>query len=218
MAGQPDLDGIVDAVAGAATAYGDRRVYYLFPDTVEATLDEGDVTIPAYYFGAATCGMVGQLLPQQGFTNYPVAGFTGVSGSNDTFTEAHLNEIAGGGVYTIIQDVDGAPLISRHQLSTLVTTIETRELSITKAVDYVAKTMRAAVRNYIGIYNITPQFLDTLTAVVEGVLDFLQQAGVLTGKALNSIVQDTTNPDTVLIDVTLDVPYPCNYIRIQLNV
>jgi len=29
-------------------------------------------------------------------------------------------------------------------------------------------------------------------------------------------VQDEGAPDTVLIDVTLDVPYPCNYIRLTL--
>lgn len=32
------------------------------------------------------------------------------------------------------------------------------------------------------------------------------------------IIQDKTNPDTVLVDVTLDVPYPCNYIRLTLVV
>jgi hypothetical protein len=39
---------------------------------------------------------------------------------------------------------------------------------------------------------------------------------VLIGSTLNNIIQDTAAPDTVLVDVTLDVPYPCNYIRLTL--
>jgi len=39
---------------------------------------------------------------------------------------------------------------------------------------------------------------------------------VLIGANVNNIVQDEDQPDTVLIDETLDVPYPCNYIRLTL--
>ena len=218
VAGVSDLAGIATAVATVATTYADRRVYYVFPDTVEAELDAGTASLPAYFACCAIAGMVGQLVPQQGFTNSPMTGFTGVTGSNDIFKDSLLDEIAGGGVYILIQEADGAPVICRHQLSTDVTSIETRELSITKVVDFTAKTLRTGLRNFLGIYNITPQFLDTLTTVVDGMLDFLKQGGVLIGASLNSISQDTTNPDTVLIDVTLEVPYPCNYIRVTLVV
>jgi len=218
VAGVSDLDGIATAVATVASTYADRRVYYVFPDSVTAELDAGTAALPAYYACCAIAGMVGQLVPQQGFTNYPMTGFTGVTGSNDIFKDSLLDEIAGGGVYILIQEADGAPVICRHQLSTDVTSIETRELSITKVVDFTAKTLRTGLRNFLGIYNITPAFMDTLTTVVDGMLDFLKQGGVLIGASLNSISQDTTNPDTVLIDVTLEVPYPCNYIRVTLVV
>ena len=39
---------------------------------------------------------------------------------------------------------------------------------------------------------------------------------MLIGAHVNNIVQDTNAPDTVLIDITLDVPFPCNYIRLTL--
>jgi hypothetical protein len=78
--------------------------------------------------------------------------------------------------------------------------------------------MRAGLRNFIGKFNITQGFLDTLSTVVQGQLTYLSEAGTLIGGDLNNIVQDTTAPDTVLIDVTLDVPYPCNYIKLTLVV
>jgi len=218
VAGQPDLDGIAETVAGVASTYADRRLYMIFPDEVEAELDDGTTLLPAYYACAAVAGMVSQQLPQQGFSRYPIAGFSNVYGSNDTFRESLLNEISGGGVYILVQEYDGAPLICRHQNSTDVTTLETRELSITKNLDFVSKFLRAALRNFLGIFNITTAFLDTLTAVVDGLLEFLKASGSLIGYTLNSITQDEDNPDTVLIDVTLDLPYPCNYIRVRLIV
>ncbi len=42
------------------------------------------------------------------------------------------------------------------------------------------------------------------------------ETGVLIGANVNNIIQDEDAPDTVLIDVTLDVPFPCNYIRLTL--
>lgn len=212
----PDLGGIADTVAEVATAYQDRRLFYVFPDSCLAELGGPTLELPGFYMGCAVAGMVGQLPPQQPFTNYPITGFSGVQGSNDTFRESHMNVMAAGGVYTIIQEADGAPLQCRHQLSTDTTSIEKRELSITKAVDYVAKFMRGGLRAFIGRYNITPAFIDTLSSVVQGQLNFLTESGVILGGALNNIVQDEDAPDTVLIDVTLDIQYPCNYIRLTL--
>jgi len=213
---KPDLNGIATAVAGAASAYKNRRAFYLFPDRAKTNLTGTEIEVEGYYLCAAVAGMVGQLPPQQGFTNYPITGFTGIIGSNEKFREDQLDVIAGGGVYIIKQDVAGAPLSCRHQLSTDVSSIEKRELSITKAVDYTAKFLRTGLRGFIGTYNITPSLLDILSTVVQGHLEFLSTSGIIASGELNNIIQDETQPDRVLIDVTLEVLFPCNYIRLTL--
>lgn len=214
----PDYAAIASTLGDLATAYDDRRVVMTVPDSCGASIDGLEQLIDGYYMNCALAGMIGQQPPQQGFTNFPMTGFTRVVGSNDVFSNTQMNVGAGGGVYWIIQEVAGGPLTSRHQLTTDLTSIETRELSITKVVDYTAKFMRAGLRNFIGKFNITQGFLDTLSTVIQGQLTFLSENGVIIGGDLNNIVQDTTAPDTVLIDVTLDVPYPCNYIRLTLVV
>jgi len=214
----PDYAAIASTYADLGTAYGDRRVYMTAPDQAGATIDGLEQLIDAFYVNAAIAGMIGQQPPQQGFTNFPISGFTRIVGSNDKFSETQMNVGAGGGTYWIIQEVVNGPLTCRHQLSTDTSSIEKRELSITKVVDYVAKFMRAGLRNFIGKFNITQGFLDTLSTVIQGQLTFLTENGVIIGGDLNNIVQDTTEPDTVLIDVTLDVPYPCNYIRLVLTI
>jgi hypothetical protein len=214
----PDYTEIANTINALALTYANRRAVLVFPDECNAEIGGPTLSLPGFYMCAAIAGMVGQQPPQQPFTNLAVTGFVGVVGSNDTFRESQLDVIAGGGVYIMIQEADGAPIICRHQLTTDVTSIETRELSITKAVDYVAKFMRSGLRNYIGKYNITSQFLDTLGSVVQGQLDFLVQTGVIAGGAINQVIQDTDEPDTVIVDVTLSVHYPCNYIRLTLVV
>jgi len=213
---KPDKQKIAETIQAVGYAYGDRRIYMVHPDQVGINLTGIEQLVEGYYATACVVGMVGQLPPQQGFTNYPITGLTRVSGSNDFFTQRQLNVMAAGGTYILVQDVQGAPVICRHQLSTDMTSIETRELSITKDVDYVAKFMRGGLRNFIGRSNITQPFLDNLSTVVQGMLNFLVENAVLIGANINNIVQSADQPDTVLIDITLDVPYPCNYIRITL--
>ena len=123
---------------------------------------------------------------------------------------------AAGGVYILVQDAEGAPVISRHQLSTDLSSIEVRELSITKVVDFTAKFLRAGLRNFIGRSNITQSFLDQLSSVVQGIMSFLIESAVLIGADVNNVIQDADAPDTVLIDITLDVPFPANFIRVTL--
>jgi hypothetical protein len=213
-----DKDKVAETIQANAKAYGFRRGYYVHPDQCGINTSGLEQVAPGYYATAAVAGMVGQLPPQQGFTNYPITGLTRVVGSNDMFTEKQLNVMAAGGVYILVQDSEGAPVICRHQLSTDMSSIETRELSITKIVDYVAKFQRAGLRNFIGRVNITSAFLDQLGTVVQGQQDFLAEAGVVIGMTTNNLLQDADAPDTIILDETLDPPYPCNYLRLTIVV
>ena len=212
----PDKTGISETYQTLAQSYANRRFWNIVPDKVAATISGLEQVLEGFYASAAIAGMIAQQPPQQSFTNFPMTGFTRVIGSNDYFTEKQLNVMAAGGNYIIVQDSAGAPLIARMALTTDMTSLETRTDSITKIVDFTAKFMRQGLRAYIGRFNITQGFLDSLGHVCQGLLGFLTDIGVLIGANLNNIVQDESSPDTVLIDVTLDVPFPCNYIRLTL--
>lgn len=218
VGGVLDKSAVSETVQGAASAYGDRRGYYVFPDTVKIDLSGLEQQAEGYYACAAIAGMIGQLPPQQPFTNYPITGLTGIVGSDDTYTNSQLNVMAAGGVYILVQDVEGAPVTSRHQLSTDTSSIEKRELSITKIVDYVAKFIRSSLRTFIGRNNITPEFIDQIGIIIQGLLTFLEDNNVVIGAELDSLAQDENNPDTLVASIVLDVPYPCNYIRLLLLV
>lgn len=216
--GQQDKSAVAETVQALGQTFLDRRFWMTFPDSCAATISGIEQVLEGFYMNAAIAGMIAQQPPQQSFTNFPMTGFTRVLGSNDTFSERQLNVMAAGGAYIIVQDSQNAPLIARMALTTDLTSIETRTDSITKVVDFTAKFMRKGIRNFIGRFNITQAFLDSLGSVIQGLIGFLVETGVLIGGTLNNLIQDEDAPDTVLIDITLDVPYPANYIRLTLVV
>lgn len=215
--GKPDLPNIALTVQEIAQGFKDRRVWDIFPDSCSYTNSAGIAQIiDGFYMSAAISGMIGAQPPQQSFTNFPMTGFTGVIGSNKVFSNPQLNTIAAGGVYIIVQDQPATPLIARMALTTDMTSVETRTDTVTKIVDFCAKFLRTGLKNFIGRFNITQGFLDSLGHVIHGLLGFLADSGVLIGSNLNNLIQDTAEPDQVDVDVTLDVPLPCNYIRLTL--
>lgn len=216
VAGVTDKAAVAETMQALGQSFLNRRFWMTFPDQCASTIEGVEQLIDGFYLNAAIAGMIGQQPPQQSFTNFPMTGFTRVIGSNDSFSQRHLDVMAAGGTYIIVQDAAGAPLISRMALTTDLTSIETRTDSITKVVDFTAKFLRKGLKNFIGRFNITQGFLDSLGSVIQGLLGVLIETSVLIGAQLNNIIQDVDAPDTVLIEVTLDVPFPCNYLKLVL--
>jgi hypothetical protein len=225
LAGTPDRDAIASTVNELGKSFGQRRFWMTVPDRCAATLGGVEQIIDGFYMAAATVGAIGQQPPQQSFTNFPITGFTRVIGSNSasgtkgaSFSEKQLDVMAGGGAYIFIQDSTSSPAYARMALTTDLTSVETRTDSITKVVDFTAKFMRSSLKNFIGRFNITQGFLDSLGTTIQGLFGFLTETGVLIGGSLNNVIQDENNRDTVLLDTVLDVPVPCNYLRLTLVV
>ena len=126
--------------------------------------------------------------------------------------------MAGSGTWLTIQDVENGPLICRHQLSTNVSTIAKRELSINKSVDWAAKFYRSSLKNPIGTENLTQSLVDSLATRIQGINRYLEKYPIVQTASLSSIEIDSTNADTLNIVVLLSPLYPCNYIKLTLNV
>jgi len=172
--------------------------------------------IPGFYYCAANAGAVIGKRPEQPLTNVAIAGIKETKGAADFYSESQLNTMAEGGNYIMTQSSPTAPIVSRHQMSTDVTSIAKRELSITTALDYTAKFLRKALKPYIGKNVISPAFLKLTNTVLVGVGLFLTREGVLNDFQVVSVKQDGINPDTLNVEVNVLVKYPVNYIKITL--
>jgi hypothetical protein len=165
---------------------------------------------------SAIAGQVAGNTPEQGLTNAVVAGVNLVKFSSDWFSESHLNTIAQGGNYILKQAKPTSTIVCRHQLSTDMSSVEKRELSITKTVDYTAKFVRNGVSPFIGKYVINSLTLSLLRATIAGAGELLKREFILNDFKILSLEQDSVNKDTVLVSLQILPPYPVNYIKIDL--
>jgi len=220
-----DLTGIADSMALLADSYKDKRVYQVLPDQVEITLSDGEHIVPGYYLCCAIGGMVAGAPPHQGFTNLGITGVRQLYHTNKYFKQSHLDKMAEYGVYIVVQDVVGALPYTRHQISTDVIALETREMSLVKNIDYSSYFLKRGLRRFLGIYNITPATLAAITTQVDAMLVYLTEqtyprigAPLLQGSEIVKVAQDETFKDKVRVELNMKYPYPVNNIRVDLMI
>jgi hypothetical protein len=206
-----------------ATGVGEQITETLWTALKSHAEETGDPYFYAYVplpgsvaLAPSIAGQIAGNTPQQPLTNLAVAGINSVKYSTDYFTETHLNTMAQGGNYILKQSKASSPIVCRHQLSTDMSSIEKREVSITKTVDYTAKFIRNTVEPYIGKYVINKSTLDAISFAIKGAGEILVRDGILNGFTVVSVAQDTVSKDTVLVSITILPPYPVNYIKIDL--
>jgi hypothetical protein len=207
-----------ERIALIGESYNDRRVFHHYPAEVTADVDGTSSNIEGFYLAAGWAGKAALEPPERGFTEGTVAGYSAPIKSNGYFSNSQLDRMAGGGTWTTIQESTSGPLKCRHQLATDVSTIQRREYSITRTIDYTAKFLRSALTKNIGRFNITQSFIDSLATSVQGLGRFLVESGKLTEFQLSSIQQSDTAADTIEIVVVIGVPFPVNYIAITLEI
>lgn len=174
------------------------------------------VPVPGFYYTALVVGQVIGEFPEQPLTNLPTNGLKETKGSSDYYNEAQLNILAEGGTYIMVQPNPNAPIVSRHQLTTDMTQVSKRELSIVKALDYVAKFIRKSLSPYIGRYTITPAFLKLINSILISISLYLTREGRIADMKILSVSVDENSPDTIRITVDIKVKYPVNYIKVTL--
>jgi hypothetical protein len=174
------------------------------------------VPVPGYYLASIVGGQISAYVPSAPFTNISIPGISRIKYSGDVFSETQLNTIAEGGNYIFVQPTDSSPITCRHQLSTDMSTVERRELSITKALDFCSKFLANALQPYIGRYNITPAFMKILSMSFSAFAIWLVREGHVNSVTIDKIEQDPIALDSVLVTLTVGVKYPVNYIKITL--
>lgn len=216
------LDQQAAFLAGYSTSFANRRLYNVWPDIVFAPVNGVDTALPGYFACCALVGFISGLPSQQGLTNLAIAGFDGREHGKDYFSDTELDTIAGGGTLILEQDVAQAPLFVRHQLSTDMSSVQFRELSVTKNVDLIARFFRGLVSPYIGPWNVTTALLDHLKTVTTGGISFLKNSSapragsILIDGSIVSLVVDPNEGDQVDETVDITIPLPFNYLQLTL--
>lgn len=207
---------LAEMYANISAGFGARRLTHIFAPYVGISEDNEEHQVPGYYMACAYAGATQRHKASQGFTNMSFAGITSVRMTNDYFTKSQLNKIASGGTAIFVQENEGAPVTCRHQLTTQMDMIETREYSITRIMDYVAKCARVTKMPYIGKYNINVKFLEMMGKLAEAIIARMVKEEIILSGEVTKVMQDPDQLDKVIECYKLAVPYPCNYIDITL--
>ena len=208
---------VVQALQDYAAQIANRRVTVMQPDWASCEINGQEVKVPGYYLCAAWAGMTSYQKPAQPFTNLPINGFKRVIGSHDKFSEKQMAIAAAGGVNWIIQDKPTDSPFSRHQLTTDVSSIKTREYSVGKAVDMVAFMIRAVIRARIGRFNIDKRWLEETGMLVSATCREASGNHVAQVNAGNLSI-DPVAPDSAEQDITMVPFFPANRINVKIYV
>ena len=156
--------------------------------------------------------------PATGFSGASATGLASVRHSNGYFNTEQLNRIAGGVTWIPTLATAGAQAKCRMQLSTDVSSVEKREFSITRAIDYTAKFLRGGLDGQTGSFNITSSYMDSLSARIQGMLGALVDSNVIENGRLISLGVSETQVDKIEVVVAVKPLIPANYIQITIEV
>jgi len=232
----PNLAGLdmANYVQEQNASLANRRVCSVFPELVKASvtkpvMDESTLvvssvtaveSIPSYFASCSISGQVSQWKASQPHTNTPVLGLSGLVGSTGYLSETALQVIAAGGTWILEQVNENAFVTTRHQLTTDISTVEKREYSITKQVDYGAFVMRLYLEPLIGPNVITTKLIkNQVRPAAQAALYALKREGIWgMGSKIDDIRIDTADPTKLLIDVDVVALYPLVSIQVTLYV
>lgn len=176
-----------------------------------------DVPVPGWYGAAIVAGQIAGENPEQSLTNIPVPGISKLKYVADHFSETQLNTIAGGGNYLLWQANDYTRVVCRHQLSTNTMSVETKELSITKTIDYVSKFIRVALLPFVGRWNINDNLKAIVFAHINAIGEYLRNNGTVDDLVVEKVEQDANQKDVLNVTVNVKPLYPANYIKVTLT-
>lgn len=215
-------DDMAQQVIDFAGSFGNRRARVVLPDKI----GQGGVLMDGMFAACATAGLRSGVWPHQGLTNVQVNGFDDCSRVTQLFGGRQLNTMAGAGVWIITQDATGM-VYTRHQLTTDMTDINTREDSMVANIDALSYYYLRFFRNarYIGRRNITPGLLAQLSvdfaAASESIISTTSSLVIgpqILSATLVKLERHPTLLDRIVAQVNLDLPEPLNNLDITLFV
>jgi hypothetical protein len=128
------------------------------------------------------------------------------------------NKLAEKGVMVLEQEGgQGTPIAVRHGLTTDMSNLQSKEASVVEIGDYAAKFYRSGLKQYVGTHNVTTDLITKVKGSTNTLTNVLIKKDIaLVGSKILQLYQDADNPDTLILKISLKVPYPCNTIEITL--
>lgn len=207
-----------EEIKAGSESFGSKRCIMTFP----ATIVVDDTDLPGYYLNASLAGMVAGLPSQAGLTSKGIASIDGLKYSNFYFTDDQLDVIASGGTCIFVQQTETSLPYIRHQLTTDMTLLETKEISVVKNNDYLSIFFREIVKPFLGEWNVTPELIGIIkqalnSGITYQVLNKVSKIGApLISAEVETVEVSSISADRVEVYINTVQPRPLNNIGLHM--
>jgi len=210
----------VETLASYGEIYASRLISIIVGD-VYTSINGVNTPIPTYYAAAGLAGMVEGYAPHVQFNGYPIAGIVKVENTWDIFNEDQLSTIAGGGVIILVQKTPSSQPYIRNQLTTDVSDLLKRSLSVVKSVDYFKRLIYDNVVDFLKGWNVVTEAIEGLQIRLQAVINFARsfnvpKAGTLILNANIDRIEPQDNAVSIAISAVF--PKPLEVIKIELYI
>lgn len=216
-----DTQGVADAISGIADSFKNKRLRLVYPDTIMLNINSVSEMVPSYYLCVTLGAMRAGYPPHQGFSTIGLSGISRVLRANNMFSDAQLADMAGNGVFWVVQDTPEELPYVLYQTTTDNTQLETAEDSCVAVVDYASRYLKINLKNVLGRYNVNTISVNYVKTVINSVLDDMTSTSyqyigpILTGAELLKV---ETEGDKIKPTVHIEIPYPVNGVDVTLQV
>jgi hypothetical protein len=204
-----------------AASVGDARVVEVWPNQLlfNNGASNQNVTVGGYCLAAACAGILASNLPQQGLTKQNVSGFAGIPlVVLALMTPSYKNQLSAAGV-SVVESVPPGILQVRHGVSTLSTSVLTREISVTRASDFMLEGIIGSL-NAAGIIGspITVTTQPNVHSIVQSALDGDVATGLIYSYTNLTTQIFSVNPTVLQVSFAYQPSYPLDYIVVTYTV
>lgn len=204
-----------------AASVGDSRVVEVWPNQLlfNNGASNQNVTVGGYCLAAACAGFLASNPPQQGLTKQNISGFAGIPlATLGLMTPTYKNQLSAAGV-SVLESVPPGVLQIRHGVTTLPTTVLTREIPITRASDAMLDGIITSINaaNVIG-QPITAQTQPTVHSIVQSSLDGDVATGLIFSYTNLTTQVFSVNPTVLQVSFAYQPSYPLDYIVVTYTV
>lgn len=216
-----DTQGVADAISGIADSFKNKRLRLVYPDTIMLNINSVSEMVPSYYLCVTLGAMRAGYPPHQGFSTIGLSGISRVLRANNMFSDDQLADMAGKGVFWVVQDTPEELPYVLYQTTTDNTQLETAEDSCVAVVDYASRYLKINLKNVLGRYNVNTISVNYVKTVINSVLDDMTSTSyqyigpILTGAELRKV---ETEGDKIKPTVHIEIPYPVNGVDVTLQV
>jgi hypothetical protein len=172
---------------------------------------------------AAYGGAVAGYPPHKPFTKLGLAGIDKIRNSNDYFTDSQLDELTDAGWFVVVQESEDTLPYCIRQYTTDTTAVETAELSVVKAFDYVSIFFKKYFNPFVGVWNLNQDTINTMVSVFEtGAQQLMTKKYPKIGAVLlSATITGIDPPGTISSDrfdifAEISLPKPFNFLGLHL--